>query len=165
LTGHVAADFELPSGRIDVLNAFAYSCGFSVCAAKAGARATSIDLSKKYLQWGKLNLQLNGLNPAEHDFIYGDVFDWFRRLAKKQRVFDVVLLDPPTFSQSKESGIFRAEKDYSKLIKLALPLLKPKGVLFASTNAADWAAEDFLKTIELAVRDAKRKILQCQYFP
>jgi 23S rRNA (cytosine1962-C5)-methyltransferase len=165
VTAHIAADFDLPSGRIDVLNAFAYTCGFSVCAAKAGARTTSIDLSKKYLEWGKRNFELNGLNPAGHDFIYGDVFDWLRRLGKKQRLFDVGLLDPPTFSQSKESGIFRAEKDYSELIKLALPLLKPNGVLFASTNAADWAPEDFLNTIEGAIRDSKRKIVQRQYFP
>jgi 23S rRNA (cytosine1962-C5)-methyltransferase len=184
MTGHVAPEFELPwavsdgnvvAGRgavgtprpttSEVLNVFAYTCGFSVCAAKAGARTTSIDLSKKYLDWGKRNFELNGLNPAEHDFIYGDVFDWFRRLAKKQRVFDVVLLDPPTFSQSKESGMFRAEKDYSKLIALALPLLKPKGVLFASTNAADWAPEEFLNTIEGAIRNSKRKILERQYFP
>jgi 23S rRNA (cytosine1962-C5)-methyltransferase len=165
MTGHVASEFELPTPRIEVLNAFAYTCGFSVCAAKAGAGTTSVDLSKKYLEWGRKNFELNGLNRAEHDFIYGDVFDWLRRLAKKQRVFDVVLLDPPTFSQSKESGIFRVEKDYSKLIALSLPLLKPKGVLFASTNAADWAAEDFLNTIETAIRSSKRKVLQRQYFP
>jgi 23S rRNA (cytosine1962-C5)-methyltransferase len=165
LTGHIAAEFDLPSGRIDVLNAFAYTCGFSVCAAKAGARTTSIDLSKKYLQWGKRNFELNGLKPAEYQFIYGDVFEWFRRLAKKQQLFDVILIDPPTFSRSKESGIFRAEKDYSKLINLALPLLKPNGVLFAATNAADWAPEDFLNTIEGAIRNSKRKILQRQYFP
>jgi 23S rRNA (cytosine1962-C5)-methyltransferase len=165
LTGHVAAEFDLPFPRIEVLNAFAYTCGFSVCAAKAGARTTSIDLSRKYLEWGKRNFDLNGLNPAEHHFIYGDAFDWFRRLAKKQRVFDAVLLDPPTFSQSKGSGIFRAEKDYSKLVALALPLLKPNGVLFASTNAADWAPEDFLSTIQGAIRSSKRKILQRQYFP
>ena len=165
LTGHVAAEFELPTPRIELLNAFAYTCGFSVCAAKAGARTTSIDLSKKYLEWGKRNFKLNGIDSREHDFIYGDVFDWLRRLAKKQRLFDVVLLDPPTFSQSKESGIFRAEKDFSKLIAQALPLLKRQGVLFASTNAADWAPEDFLKTIESAIGKSKRKMLKRQYFP
>jgi 23S rRNA (cytosine1962-C5)-methyltransferase len=165
LTGHVAAEFEFSTSQIEVLNAFAYTCGFSVCAAKARARTTSIDLSKKYLEWGKRNFVLNGIDAREHDFIYGDVFDWLRRLAKKQRLFDVVLLDPPTFSHSKESGIFRAEKDYSKLIALALSLLKRQGVLFASTNAADWPPEEFLKTIEVAIRNSKRKILQRHYFP
>jgi len=100
---------------------------------------------------------MNGIDPTEHEFIYGDAFDWFRRLEKKQRVFDLVLLDPPTFSQSKTSGVFRAEKDYPKLIALALPLLKREGVLFASTNAADWAPENFLKTIGAAVQNSKRK--------
>jgi 23S rRNA (cytosine1962-C5)-methyltransferase len=151
--------------RFEVLNTFAYTCGFSVCAAKAGAKTTSLDLSKKYLEWGKRNFELNGINPASHEFIYGDVFDWLRRLAKKQRVFDVILLDPPTFSQSKESGIFRAEKDYGKLIAQVLPLLKRSGVLFASTNAADWPAEDFLKTVEEEIRTSKRRILRRQYFP
>lgn len=170
VSGHVAADFELPwvrrtSPTPDVLNAFAYTCAFSVCAARAGAKTTSIDLSKKYLEWGKRNFELNGLDPRQHDFIYGDVFDWFRRLAKKQRLFDVILLDPPTFSQSKESGMFRAEKDYAKLIALAMPLLKQRGVLFASTNAADWQPEDFLKTLEIAVQSSKRKISQRHYFP
>jgi len=148
-----------------VLNTFAYTCGFSVCAAKAGARTTSLDLSRKYLEWGKRNFQLNGINPADHDFIYGDVFDWLRRLARKNRCFDVVLLDPPTFSQSKVSGVFRAEKDYSKLVAAALPLLKSSGVLFASSNAEDWPPEHFVAMVEGAIRSGKRTILQRHYVP
>ncbi|HEX7568891.1 MAG TPA: class I SAM-dependent methyltransferase [Verrucomicrobiae bacterium] len=190
LTGHIAADFPLmPEGRVprvpvqsaydnsgtrgtrpsetdlEILNTFAYTCGFSVCAAKAGARVTSLDLSKKYLEWGKRNFALNDLDPAAHDFIYGDTFDWLRRLAKKGRAFDAVVLDPPTFSQSKEYGTFRAEKDYGKLVTAALPVLKPGGVLLASTNAADWSPEEFLADIETAVRAAKRKILKRHYVP
>jgi 23S rRNA (cytosine1962-C5)-methyltransferase len=168
LTGHIAAEFSFPEIRnpkSEILNCFAYTCGFSVCAAKAGARATSLDLSKKYLEWGKRNFALNGLDPAAHDFIYGDTFDWLRRLAKKGRAFDAVVLDPPTFSQSKEHGTFRAEKDYGKLVTAALPVLKPGGILFASTNAADWPPEEFLAAVETAVRAAKRKILQRHYVP
>ena len=148
-----------------MLNTFAYTCGFSVCASLAGARTTSLDLSKKYLEWGKRNFALNGLDPAQHDFIYGDTFDWMRRLSKKGRAFDAIILDPPTFSQSKESGIFRAEKDYGKLVTAALPLLKPNGVLFASTNAAYLLPEKFLDQIAEAVRSARRKILQQHYVP
>jgi 23S rRNA (cytosine1962-C5)-methyltransferase len=187
LTGHVAADFPLMSeGRIprvpiqsapdnsgtrpseagfEILNCFAYTCGFSVCAAKAGARTTSLDLSKKYLEWGKRNFVLNGLDPAAHDFIYGDVFDWLRRLAKKGRAFDAVVLDPPTFSQSKEHGAFRAEKDYGRLVTAALPLVKPGGILFASTNAAEFSPEDFLADIETAGRAAQRKIVKRHCVP
>jgi 23S rRNA (cytosine1962-C5)-methyltransferase len=170
LTGHIAADFPLLPSTVDsrpstLLNVFAYTCGFSVCAAKAGLHITSLDLSKKYLEWGKRNFTLNGLDPSEHDFIFGDAFDWMRRLGKKGRAFDVIVLDPPTFSQSKERGVFRVEKNYGELVSAALPLLKPEGVLLASTNAADWPPEKFLAAIEAAVRAAKRKILKQHYAP
>ena len=166
LTGHVAADFPQPSTlNPQLLNCFAYTCGFSVCAARAGAKTTSLDLSKKYLEWGRRNFTLNGLDPAAHDFIYGDAFDWLRRLAKKGRVFDAVALDPPTFSQSKEHGVFRAEKDYGKLVAAALPLVKPGGVLFASTNAADWPPEKFFADVEKAIHSSRRKILQRHHVP
>ena len=163
LTNHVAADF--PFGKSEILNCFAYTCGFSVCAAKAGARTTSLDLSKKYLEWGKRNFALNGLDAAQHEFIYGDTFDWLRRLAKKGRTFDGIVLDPPTFSQSKEYGTFRAEKDYGKLVTAALPVLKPGGILLASTNAAEFTPENFLADVEAAVRAAKRKIMKQHYVP
>ncbi|NOS72504.1 MAG: hypothetical protein HOP33_21605 [Verrucomicrobia bacterium] len=172
LTGHVAAGFALtglePGARnseLQVLNTFAYTCGFSVCAGMAGARATSLDLSRKYLEWGKRNFALNGLDPASHDFIYGDTFDWLKRFTKKGRMFDVVLLDPPTFSQSKESGTFRAEKDYGKLVRAALPVLKSGGVLFASTNAADLLPEKFLAFVEEEIHSAGRKVVQRHYVP
>lgn len=167
LANHVAADFPLFSGGtngIEVLNAFAYTCGFSVAAAKAGAHITSLDLSKKYLEWGKRNFTWNGLDPAAHDFIYGDAFDWMGRLAKKGRAFDCVILDPPTFSQSKESGVWQAEKHYGRLVGLALPLIKAGGVLFASTNAARLEPQRFLAAIGEAIT-AKRKILQQHYVP
>jgi 23S rRNA (cytosine1962-C5)-methyltransferase len=168
LVNHVAAEFPLfaegTSGR-EVLNTFAYTCGFSVCAAKAGARTTSLDLSKKYLEWGRRNFTLNGLDATAHDFIYGDTFDWLRRLAKKQRAFDAIVLDPPTFSQSKEHGTFRAEKDYGKLVTAALPVLKPNGVLLASTNAADLAPEDFLASVTAAIAKSGRRIIQQHYVP
>ena len=168
LTSHVAADFSLPELRTpnsELLNVFAYTCGFSVCAARAGARTTSLDLSKKYLEWGRRNFALNGLDATAHDFIYGDAFDWMRRLAKKGRRFDGVVLDPPTFSQSKEHGAFRVEKDWGKLMAAALPLLKPGGLLFASTNAADWPPEKFLADGSRAIHAAQRQILQSHYFP
>jgi 23S rRNA (cytosine1962-C5)-methyltransferase len=170
LTHHIASGFPLLPASIgnrkwEILNTFAYTCGFSVCAARAGARATSIDLSKRYLEWGKRNFLLNQLDPAQHDFLYGDTLDWLRRLAKKERRFDVVLLDPPTFSQSKESGTFQAQKDYARLVTLALPLLRPEGVLFASTNAAGWLPPEFLATVEQAILRGGRSILKRHYVP
>jgi len=149
----------------EILNTFAYTCGFSVTAALGGARVTSLDLSKKYLEWGKRNFALNGLDPAQHDFIFGDTFDWLRRLAKKGRAFDSVVLDPPTFSQSKESGVFRAEKDYGKLVTAALAVLKPGGILLASTNAAEWPPEDFVASVKAPVVAAKRKVTREHFVP
>jgi 23S rRNA (cytosine1962-C5)-methyltransferase len=86
-------------------------------------------------------------------------------LAKKQRLYDAVLLDPPTFSQSKESGVFRADKDYGRLVTAALPLLRTGGVLFASTNAADWPPEEFLAAVAAAIHTANRQVLQQHYVP
>jgi 23S rRNA (cytosine1962-C5)-methyltransferase len=155
----------LPLAGRTVLNTFAYTCGFSVCAALAGAAVTSLDLSRKYLDWGRDNFRLNGLDPDAHDFIYGDCFDWLKRLAKKEQTFDVVLLDPPTFSQSKQSGVFRAEKDYARLVELALPLLNADGLLFCSTNCLTLRPEGFVELIHEAVRRSHRRIVREHYAP
>ncbi len=170
LMNHIGAGFggwmgNTPLKEAEVLNTFAYTCGFSVCAVRAGARTTSLDLSKKYLEWGKRNFARNGIDPAQHDFIYGDTFDWLRRLARKNRAFDAVVLDPPTFSQSKEHGKFQAEKDYGRLVRAALPVLKPNGVLFASTNAARWEPEQFIESLTGAIRAAGREIARQHYVP
>jgi 23S rRNA (cytosine1962-C5)-methyltransferase len=168
LANYVAADFPLfPDGARgkETLNTFAYTCSYSVCAAKAGARVTSLDLSRKYLEWGKRNFSLNDLDPGGHDFVFGDVFDWLRRFARKQRRFDAIILDPPTFSTSKAHGVFRVETDYEKLLGLALSVLKANGVLFASTNSAKINPERFLATITTAIRSRHRKILQQHYVP
>jgi 23S rRNA (cytosine1962-C5)-methyltransferase len=168
LANYIAPDFVARDGGLrgaEVLNTFAYTCAFSVCAALAGARVTSLDLSRKYLDWGRRNFERNQLNPNDHDFIFGDVFDWLKRFKKKARQFDAILLDPPTFSQSKESGLFRAEKDYARLVTESLQVLKPNGLLFASSNAAKWPPEDFLAEVKRAVASTGRRILQEHYAP
>jgi 23S rRNA (cytosine1962-C5)-methyltransferase len=164
LTGYIAPDFALmrPSR---VLNAFAYTCGFSVCAAAGSARVTSLDLSQKHLEWGKRNFALNGLEPAAHDFIFGDAFAWFRRLAKKGRLFEVIILDPPTFSRSKEHGVFQAERDYGTLVAAALPLLAREGILLASANAATLKPERFLEMAALAITRGGRRVTRQHYAP
>lgn len=169
LVNHVAADFPVFPGTtprdVEVLNVFAYTGAFSVCAARAGARTTSLDLSRKYLEWARRNFVLNDLDPTDHEFLLGDAFDWLRRLGRKRRQFDVVLLDPPTFSTSKQSGVFRAGADYGRLASLAVAVLKPGGLLFCSTNAAQLAPERFLASIRDAVVHAGRSIHQTHYAP
>jgi 23S rRNA (cytosine1962-C5)-methyltransferase len=168
LTGHVAARFPLfePGTRApEVLNTFAYTCGFSVCAARGGARVTSLDLSKKYLEWGRRNFALNGLDPAAHDFIYGDTFDWLKRFAKKGRLFDAVVLDPPTFSQSKAHGVFRVEKDFEALAAAAVAVLKPGGTLLAATNSATLKPENFVEMVHRAIQRSGRLVTSEHYAP
>lgn len=168
LTGHIARGFPLSENASkpnEVLNTFAYTCGFSVAAAKHGARTTSLDLSKKYLEWGQRNFSLNAIPLSGHDFVYGDAFEWLKRFGRKGRKFDVILLDPPTFSQSREHGVFRAQKDYGPLMAAALPLLKENGLLFASSNAAHWMPQEFVAMLALEARKAGRRIQALNYAP
>ena len=168
LAGHVGHAFPWPEAGLkgrDALNAFAYTGGFSVCAALAGARVTSLDLSRKYLDWCRDNLRRNGIDPGGHDFIYGDCFDWMSRLARKGRRFDLVVVDPPTFSRSREQGDFRAEKDYGRLAELAARLAAPGCVLFFSTNAARLAPAEFLGMVRSGVAQAGKTLRAEHYAP
>ncbi len=165
-TGWVGHNFpSLPGMGARLLNCFAYTCGFSVAGAAAGMRATSLDLSKKYLDWGRANFELNHIDPASHDFIYGDVPDWLGRFKKKNRQFEVIVLDPPTFSQSRQSGAFRVEKDLGNLVGEALHLLSRRGFLLVCANAADWAPSAFLDLVQTAVARQGRKLLHQYYVP
>ncbi|MDP9291831.1 MAG: class I SAM-dependent methyltransferase [Verrucomicrobiota bacterium] len=116
-----------------VLNCFAYTCAFGVAAARGGAKTVNIDLSKNYLAWGKRNYELNKVALSGHEFLFGDVFDWLKRFKKKARLFDLVILDPPTFSRA-ASGSFRVEKDFGALVRAAVEVLAPRGRIFCSTN-------------------------------
>ncbi len=168
LENHIASGWpwsQRPPQELTVLNTFAYTCGFSVAAAKLGARTVSVDLSKKYLEWGQRNFARNAIPLEGHEFLYGDVFSWLKRFARRERLFDCVLLDPPTFSTSKEGGRFQAEADYRRLAVAALGVLGRSGVLFASTNAAELAPEKFLNDLREAARECGRRILQEHYVP
>jgi 23S rRNA (cytosine1962-C5)-methyltransferase len=126
-----------------VLNTFAYTCSFGVVAASAGANALNLDLSRNYLEWGQQNYHLNSLEPEPNNFIYGDVFDWLARFAKRGRRFDIVVLDPPTFSRSRASGVFRAEKDYVPLLERALRIIESEGTILCCLNAHHVSASEF----------------------
>ena len=160
LTRYIGANFPFPdeSRQMEVLNTFSYTCAFSVVAALAGMKTVSIDLSEKYLNRGRKNFELNGLNPDDHEFIKGDVFDWLKRFGKKQRTFDFIILDPPTFSQSKTSGAFNAWKDYPDMLNPALKILKPDGLILACLNTASVAPERFVEMVNSSVAKSGRKI-------
>ena len=118
-----------------VLNTFAYTCGFSVAAALGGAASTvNIDASKRYLEWGKRNFAVSNLPLDGHLFYCCDVFDGFRRLAKQNQRFELIVLDPPTFGRVKGGNPFVFEKDLPHLIAAAFEALVPGGRILLATN-------------------------------
>ncbi len=119
------------------LNLFAYTGTATVHAAVGGAKSTTtVDMSKTYLDWAKANLALN--QPAgEHEFIQADCLDWLATESSHPypRQYDVIFLDPPTFSNSKRmDDIFDIQKDHVTLIKQVVRLLSKNGTLYFSTN-------------------------------
>ena len=131
-----------------VLNTFSYTGFFSIAAAAAGAITSSLDLSQVYLDWTRKNFLLNSIDPTDHYFCKGDTFHWLRRFAKQSRFFDYIILDPPTFSRDNKGKVFRAEKDYNQLFKLASTCLAPGGKILACTNFRGISVSDFMKQLK-----------------
>jgi len=118
-----------------LLNCFAYTCAFSVCAAYRGATTLNIDLSKRYLARGRENFALNCLPTIDHRFIADDVRAVLPRLARKGEKFDVIILDPPTFSRS-PGRTFQVEHDFEDLLIGALELAERDSHVLLSTNCS-----------------------------
>ncbi|MHB8878080.1 MAG: class I SAM-dependent methyltransferase [Myxococcaceae bacterium] len=118
------------------LNLFGYTGSFSVYAAAGGAASTTtVDLSNTYCDWAKANLELNGFSPPRHEVVRSDVLRWVRQAAEQGARFDLVVLDPPSFSSSKKmAGSFNVQKDHPRLLDDVGALLSPGGVLYFSTN-------------------------------
>lgn len=134
-----------------LLNTFSYTCAFGVAAAMGGASTVNLDLSRHYLDWGRRNYEINRISLGNHDFIYGDVFDWLGRFQRRGRKFDVIVLDPPTFSRDRKSKVFRIQDDYGDLADLAAKCLNRDGRLFCSTNFHGMTFNDFLRILRTAV--------------
>lgn len=130
-----------------VLNLFAYTCTASVHAALAGAKqVTSVDLSANYLDWGKQNFALNGIDITDtekYQFIAHDIFTWIKENTEQ---FDTMFIDPPTFSNSKKfQGTFDVQRDHPALINRAMNRLATDGVLYFSNNFTKFEMEENLK--------------------
>lgn len=118
-----------------VLNLFCYTGSFSVYAAAGNAASvTSVDLSKTYLKWAEDNMQLNNFyDPRKHHFLHADVLQYLDTLEPDS--FDLVILDPPTFSNSKRMKDFLdIQADHVSLLNRTLKALSPDGVIYFSTN-------------------------------
>ncbi|HEV2096948.1 MAG TPA: class I SAM-dependent methyltransferase [Chthoniobacterales bacterium] len=120
-----------------MLNCFAYTCSFSVVAAAVGASTVSVDLSRKSLERGRENFALNNLPATGHHFIADDVFDVLPRLARKGEKFDLIVLDPPTFSRSRRGRTFQVESDFERLLLSALEVADRDMRILLSTNCSN----------------------------
>ena len=138
------------------LNLFAYTGTATAYAAAGGAAATtSVDLSRTYLDWAARNLALNTGNPGAraHEFIQADCMEWLREDARAAERYDVIFLDPPTFSNSKRmQGVLDIERDHPVLIDACVRLLAPGGLLVFSTNAQRFRLDPALAE-RYAIRD------------
>ena len=117
-----------------LLNCFAYTCAFSVAAATVGAETVSVDLSKKSLARGRENFALNALSATPHRFIAEDVMEFLPRLARKGEKFDMIILDPPTFSRTHRGKAFQVERDYETLLLSAFEVAERNARILLSTN-------------------------------
>ncbi len=118
-----------------VLNLFAYTGSFSVYAAAGGAHeVVTVDLSNTYLKWAQRNMQLNGFtDPLQYQFLQADARAYLKTIAAGY--FDIIIMDPPTFSNSKRMDDFLdIQRDHVELINDCLAGLQPGGVLYFSTN-------------------------------
>jgi 23S rRNA (cytosine1962-C5)-methyltransferase len=99
-----------------------------------------VDVSARYLEWGKRSFGLNVLDVAAHRFARMDTFEFFAYARRKELRYDMIILDPPSFaSGSKRKGIrpWSSVEDYGRLVREAAGVLKPRGVILASTNTRE----------------------------
>ena len=130
-----------------ILNLFCYTGSFSVYAGAGGAdKVVSVDLSKTYLDWAERNMQLNGLMNStaakndKYDYVQADVMEYVKKLERNH--FDIVILDPPTFSNSQRmKSFFDIQRNHAALINDCLRTLGKHGVLFFSTNFSKFVME------------------------
>lgn len=138
-----------------MLNTFAYTCSFSVVAAMSGAQTMSVDLSKKSLERGRGNFELNGLPLDGHRFLADDVLDVLPRLERRGERFDLIILDPPTFSLGNRGRRWRVEDQIEDLLRLALELAAPKADLLVSTNCTKLNLSALERTARFALKTAR----------
>ncbi len=129
------------------LNLFAYTGAFSVAAAAGGAsQVTSVDVSPGYTDWNRANFSANRLNPKKHRFLVGDCMGKLTELAGNNEQFDIILMDPPSFSTTTK-GRFTTRGGTSDLVSVCLPLLTDGGLLICSSNHQKTDITDYIKEL------------------
>ncbi|MDB5049559.1 MAG: SAM-dependent methyltransferase [Fibrobacteres bacterium] len=132
----------------DVLNLFSYSCSLGIAAAHGNrASVVNVDVSARYLGWGRENLALNGLPAERMKFVRMDSGKYLDWAAKKSLAYDVIILDPPSFSRS-EAGTFSFANDYWRLLEKCARLLRPQGRIYSLTNFGGISPERFRRNLD-----------------
>lgn len=151
----------LAAGR-RVLNAFSYTCGFSVAAAAGGATSvSSVDLSRRYLEWGKRNFDASRVPLAGHLFFCSDVLDFYTRAARQGRRFDFIIVDAPTFARMRRpKRTFVLEAELGRLVGGAVGLLDPGGLILLSSNARQISLDRLEREIRAAAGPRTCTILE-----
>ncbi|WP_431308964.1 class I SAM-dependent rRNA methyltransferase [Halalkalibacter lacteus] len=145
---------EYAKGK-EVLNTFSYTGAFSVAAALGGAtKTTSVDLAKRSHAKTIEQFSVNGIDYEAQDIVVMDVFNYFKYAKKKEKTFDLVILDPPSFARSKKHT-FSAAKDYTSLLQDAISITEKNGVIIASTNCSTFTMEKFQTFIKDAFKKEK----------
>lgn len=143
-------------GGAEVLDGFAYSGAFGVYAAQGGARrVTFVESSEPALHLARDNLALNDMDPSEHEFVEGNVFQVLRTFRAEGRRFDVIVLDPPKLAPTARD-VKRAARAYKDINLLAFQLLQPGGTLFTASCSGGVSADLFQKILFGAALDAGR---------
>jgi 23S rRNA (cytosine1962-C5)-methyltransferase len=146
---------ELARGRVEALNLFAYTGGFSVAAALGGARhVVSVDVDRDAVALSRENFRANGLDPADHAFAAEDCFDLLGDYKRQGRRFDLVVCDPPAFAKS-QKAVEGAIAGYASLNRAALAVLAPGGLLVTASCSARVSAEQFADAVKEAAYKAK----------
>jgi len=135
-----------------MLNTFAYTCSFSVVAAMAGAQTLSLDLSKKSLDRGRKNFELNRLSLDGHRFVADDVLDVLPRLERRGEKFDLIILDPPTFSLGNRGRRWKVEDQIEDLLRAALEVAAPKASILVSTNCTKLNSDILERTVRFVLK-------------
>ena len=129
------------------LNLFSYTGAFSVAAAAAEASlVTSVDASPGYMEIARTNFSANRLNPKRHEFVVGDCLAVLDDMARQEKCYDVILMDPPSFSTTSKSR-FTTRGGTSDLVAAALKLLKTGGLLVTSSNHQKVDLAEYLKEL------------------
>lgn len=147
---------EMSKGK-DFLNLFSYTGSASVHAGLGGARSTTtVDMSRTYLEWAERNLRLNGLTGRAHRLMQADVLAWLRDTDEQ---FDVIFIDPPTFSNSKRmEDAFDVQRDHLRLMKDLKRLLRKGGTIMFSNNKRGFRMDlDGLAELGLKAQDITQK--------